>query len=101
MIKIRGSGTRPDGYRAAETLEPDFGPVLAQGAGEEFEVAEDFEPFVEVEFYVLFRGGAEEAASPAAAFAVGYRSSDGAAGGEEEEVYVWVYLGVLLDYGFT
>lgn len=58
-------------------------------------MAEDAQPFVEVEFDILFDRGAEEAAAPAAAFAVGYRAADGAAGAEEKEVYVWVYLGWL------
>lgn len=56
-------------------------------------MAEDAEPFVQVEFDVLFYSGAEEAAAPATAFAVGYWAADSAPGAEEEEVYVWVYLG--------
>lgn len=61
---------RPDRYGAAEFLEPDLAPVLAHWAGEEFELAQDPEPFVEVEFDVLFDGGTEEPSAPASAFAV-------------------------------
>ena len=44
------------------------------------------EPFVQVEFKVLFRSRAEEATAPAAAATVRYGTTDGAARGEEEEV---------------
>lgn len=83
---------RPDGDRAAELLKPYFGPVLPQRSGEEFEVSEDFKPFVQVEFEILFGCGAEEAAAPAATSSVSYRLTDGAARGEEEEVDVWIHL---------
>lgn len=98
MQEVGGDAFRPDGDGAAEFLEPNFAPVLAHGPWQEFEVTEDAKPFVQVEFDVLFYGGAEEAASPAPAFAVGYWAANGAAGAEEEEVYVWVYL-VGLDGG--
>lgn len=83
---------RPDGYGAAELLEPDLAPVLAHWAGQELELSQDSEPFVEVEFDVLFDGGAEEAAAPASAFAVGDWAADRAPGAEEEEVDVGVHL---------
>lgn len=74
--EVGDDGARPDGDGAAELLEPDFGPVLAEGSRKKFEVAEDFEPFVKVEFEVLLGGTAEKTAAPAAAAAVGYRLAD-------------------------
>lgn len=53
----------------------------------------DLEPFVQIELEVLLGGGTEEAAAPAATATVGDGLADGAPGGEEEEVDVWVYLG--------
>lgn len=90
--EVRRGGFGPDGNGAAELLQPDFAPILAHGPGKELEVAKDAQPFVEVEFDVLFNGGPKEAAAPATTFAVGYGAADGAAGAEEEEVYVGVYL---------
>lgn len=90
--EVAGLAFRPDGDRAAEALQPDLGPVLAERARQEFEVAEHLEPFVQVEFEVLLGGGAEEAAAPAAAAAVRDGAADGAARGEEEEVDVRVDL---------
>lgn len=37
---------RPDGHGAAELLQPDLAPVLAHWPREEFEVAQNAEPFV-------------------------------------------------------
>lgn len=56
-------------------------------------MSNDFQPFVEIEFEVLFSCAAEETAAPAATTAMGDGLTDGAAGGEEEEIDVWVYLG--------
>lgn len=53
----------------------------------------DFKPLCQVELEVLLGGRAKETAPPAAAFAMGDGLADGAAGREEEEVDVRVYLG--------
>ena len=53
---------------------------------------EDLEPFVEVELEVCLRCRPEIAASPAAPLAMRDRAADGAAGREEEEVDVRIYL---------
>lgn len=50
------------------------------------------EPFVQVEFEVLFNCGTEEAAAPSSTFAVCDRSAYRAARTEEEEIDMWVYL---------
>lgn len=55
-------------------------------------MAQYSKPFVQVEFDVLFDGGAEESAAPAAAFAMCDGSTDRSAGTEEEEVDVGIYL---------
>ena len=96
VVKIRGDGFWPDGHGAAKFLQPDLAPVLAHGSREEFEVAQDFEPFVQVEFDVLLDRTAQEASTPASSPSMGYWTAYGASGTEKEQVDMWVYLG---DYG--
>lgn len=74
--KIRDNGSWPYRNRAGKLLKPDFGPVLTQGARKEFEVSDDFEPFVEIEFEILFCCATEETTSPAASATVGYGLAD-------------------------
>ena len=97
MVKVRGYALRPDSDGAVEFLEPDLAPVLAQGPREKFQMAEDAEPFVQVEFDVLLDCGPEETAAPTPTFAVGDRAADRAAGTEEEEIDMGVDLGKLED----
>lgn len=55
------------------------------------------QPFVEVEFDILFYGRAEEAATPTTALAMGDRPSHGSAGAEEEQIDVRIDLKVLVN----
>jgi hypothetical protein len=48
--EIGDDGTWPDGNRARELLEPDLTPVLAEWSGEKFQMANYFQPLVEIEF---------------------------------------------------
>ena len=68
----------PDGNGSTEVLQPDFAPVLAQRSRQEFQVSEDFEPFVEVQLEVLLCGRSQETAAPAPTTAVGNGTSDSA-----------------------
>jgi hypothetical protein len=51
------------------------------------------QPLVQVELDVLFEGGPDETAPPAAASSVGHGTTDSATRREEEYVDVWVDLG--------
>ena len=55
-------------------------------------MTEDFEPLVKVKLEVLLGRGAKKPAAPATASTMRYGTSDGTAGGEEEEVDMWVDL---------
>ena len=57
-------------------MQPDFRPILSQGSRKKFEVPQYFEPFVEIEFEVLFCCAAEESTAPATTAAVGYGLAD-------------------------
>ena len=78
VVKITELALRPNGHGAAELLQPDLRPVLAQRPWQQLEVAQDFQPFVEIEFEVLLGRGTEEAASPATAFPMGDGTAHGA-----------------------
>lgn len=52
--EVRGDGLGPNGNRSAKTLQPQLAPVLTQGSWQKFEVAENLEPFVEIEFEILW-----------------------------------------------
>ena len=55
-------------------------------------MTQDFEPLVKVKLEILFGCRAKKSSAPATATPMRYGTTDGAAGGEEEEIDVWVDL---------
>jgi hypothetical protein len=86
MVEVGGDALGPDRDGAAEFLQPDLTPVLAQWSRQELEMAEDSKPFIHVEFDILFNCGPQKPSAPPAAFTMRDRSADGSSGIEEEEV---------------
>lgn len=54
MPEVRRNALWPDCDSAAEFLEPDLAPILAQRSWEEFQMPQNAEPFVQVKLDVLF-----------------------------------------------
>lgn len=86
MVKVGGDALGPDRNCAAEFLQPDLTPVLAQRSGQELEMAEDSKPLIHIEFDILLDRGPQKPSAPPAAFTMGDRPADGSSRIEEEEV---------------
>lgn len=73
MVKVGGDALGPDRNGAAEFLQPDLTPVLAQRSGQELEMAEDSKPLIHIEFDILLDRGPQKPSAPPAAFTMGDR----------------------------
>ncbi|KAI6890046.1 hypothetical protein KC325_g207 [Hortaea werneckii] len=70
-----------------------FWPDLLPGRSrQQLQVPKDFQPFVEIKLDVLLNRTAQESASPSAASAMRYGSTNGPARGEKEEINMGVDL---------
>lgn len=92
MVKVGRNALGPDCNGAAEFLQPDLTPVLAQRSRQELEMAEDSKPFIHIQFDILFDRGPQKPSAPPTAFTMGNRPADGSSGIEEEEVDMRVHL---------
>lgn len=77
---------------AVKLLQPDPGPVLVHKLGQEFQVAQDFEPFGEIQLQKLFNRGRQESSTPAFAVQMAHRTTHTASGCVKEQVDVRVDL---------